>query len=124
MLFQLFLRGLVVLSVRMTIALTYIYSFKGHVNIGIIATIYQCSAITFTLLIFWWFYNQKLTGKDIVSFVFIFLSVGLIALGAEKRSAAEHKVQGETQVVEQNEVVVEEEVTDGDVKYYFFMAIA
>jgi len=57
------------------------------------------------LLIFWWFYNQKLTVKDIVSFVFIFLSVGLIALGAEKRNS-EHKNQDDAQVAEDNEVVV------------------
>lgn len=79
MILQLFLRALVVLFIRTTIAYVYIYSFKGHVNIGIIATIYQCSAIGFTLLIFWVFYNQKLTSRDLIAFVFVFISVGSIA---------------------------------------------
>ena len=92
----------------MTIAMTYIYSFKGHVNIGIIATIYQCSAIACTLVIFWWFYNQRLSGKDIVSFIFIGISVGLIALGADKRNEG-HKKAEAAQVTVVNEEVVEDE---------------
>jgi hypothetical protein len=40
MILHLFVRGLIVLLIRMTISITYIFSFKGDINIGIIATIY------------------------------------------------------------------------------------
>ena len=57
--------------------------------------------------------------KDIVSFVFIFLSVVLIALGAEKRNG-EHKEHSDTQAVTEE---VDEALSEGDVKYYFILAI-
>ena len=119
--FQIFLRSLIVLAVRMVLVLVYIYAFEGGINVGIIATIYMCSSITFTLLIFYFMYNQKLTKIDMLGFLFIFASVILIGNGASQR---EDVTKSKDEYKHHEAVSLWHfKLTDNDQTFYFVFAI-
>lgn len=118
---QIMVRSFIVIACRLVLVQVYIYAFEGGINVGIIATIYMCSSITFTLLFFYKIYGQMLTKIDMTGFLFIFSSVILIGNGASQREDTQ-KVGNE---YKHHEAVSlwHIKLADSDQTFYFILSI-
>ena len=108
-----FIRAIVALVVVLSIYATFYFTSQGNINGGLISTIFATSLI-FTIIFFYFKYDQQVTVRDIIGSLLIIVCIVLIGIGATLKQQEKEE--------EEKKVAVDEK-KDEDYTFNLIMSI-